>query len=136
MRAIEDKAFNPLSVWENGEFIDLLFYWDYYEAIYIEHLTVSPTIRSSGHGRKILDWLKQKGKILILEIEPLSDEQSHRRLGFYEKEKFCRTPYSFLQLPYRKNLFPQRAINSKLPKTNYPTGVLDFFKFRELTSPK
>lgn len=126
LRAMEDKKFIPLSVWNQGQLLGLLFYWEYDSSIYLEHLAVSPSMRSGGYGAKILHWLKQKGKTIILEIEPLSGVESHRRLKFYKREKFLLTPYTFLQLPYRRDFS-----RIELLLVSYPASISEseYFAF-------
>ncbi|MCG3087870.1 GNAT family N-acetyltransferase [Sporosarcina cyprini] len=58
--------------------------------IFIDYLFVSAQSRGAGIGRKLLDSLKQKGKPIILEVEPVDyeDTDTEKRLKFYARENF------------------------------------------------
>ena len=53
-------------------------------------LFVSKNARGEGLGHKLLEKLKQKGKPIILEVEPVNyeDSDTEKRLHFYKREKF------------------------------------------------
>ena len=74
---------------------------------YVEHLATSPTVRNQGYGRRILDALaREVPGVIVLEVEPPTDETSVRRIGFYRRcgYSLCELPY--LQPPYRKGDSP------------------------------
>lgn len=127
-RALENAAFHCFAIYENKLFIGIFTYWENDSFLYLEHLAVSPEIRSGGYGGKILDFVKRKKKNLILEIEPLNDEQAVRRLTFYERQGFHLTPYKFLQLPYRKQFS-----RIELLILSYPQTITneEFFAFQQ-----
>jgi GNAT superfamily N-acetyltransferase len=58
--------------------------------IFIDYLFVSKDARGQGLGHKLLEKLKQKGKPIILEVEPVDydDTDSEKRLRFYKREGF------------------------------------------------
>ena len=73
----------------------------------VEHLATSPTVRNQGYGRRILDALaREVPGVIVLEVEPPTDETSIRRIGFYRRcgYSLCELPY--LQPPYRKGDSP------------------------------
>ena len=45
LRACNDDRFFPLSVWEGGELIGLMFFWEWDSYRYLEHLAVNPALR-------------------------------------------------------------------------------------------
>lgn len=61
---------------------------DYF--IFIDYLFVSGESRGQGLGHKLLEKLKQKGKPIILEVEPVNykDTDTKKRLKFYQREGF------------------------------------------------
>lgn len=101
VRACSDSQFFPLSAWEGNELIGLLFYWEWDSYRYLEYLAVSPHLRGNGFGSQVLSFLRDSDHTIILEIDPLVNELSVRRLQFYERAGFTLTPYRFVHLPYR-----------------------------------
>ena len=62
--------------------------FDYF--IFIDYLLVTREARGQGLGHKLLDRLKEKGKPIILEVEPVNyeDSDTEKRLHFYQREGF------------------------------------------------
>jgi hypothetical protein len=79
-------------------FAGLLAYWKWDTLIYVEHLAVSPEHRGQGIGHAVLDMLPGT---VILEIEPVEDSATARRLAFYESCGFMRLPQPHVQLAYQ-----------------------------------
>lgn len=116
IRASEDENFHPISAWENGELVGIVFFWEWENYRYLEYLAVTPHLRSRGYGAQLLNYLREYGHTIILEIDPLNNEQSVRRLQFYERAGFTLTPYRFVHLPYRKEAQPQELLILSYPK--------------------
>lgn len=57
---------------------------------FVDYLFVSKESRGSGLGKKALQFLKDKNKPIILEVEPVDyeDTDSEKRLRFYAREGF------------------------------------------------
>ncbi|MGG3467434.1 GNAT family N-acetyltransferase [Neobacillus pocheonensis] len=70
----------------------VLVYFEKADFIFIDYILVARNNRGNGRGRMILDQLKQKGKAIILEVEPvtLNDPDSEKRIRFYEKNDFLK----------------------------------------------
>lgn len=70
----------------------LLLYAEFPTFIFIDYLLINPQIRGKGIGTKVLNLLKQKGKDIILEVEPIdqNDEDTVRRSNFYRKNGFVK----------------------------------------------
>jgi predicted GNAT family acetyltransferase len=68
----------------------VLMYVELDDFVFIDYLFVSKDARGQGLGRKLLEKLKQKGKPIILEVEPVDyeDTDSEKRLKFYKREGF------------------------------------------------
>ncbi|CAG9622847.1 GNAT family N-acetyltransferase [Sutcliffiella rhizosphaerae] len=68
----------------------VLMYVELVNFIFIDYLFVSKDARGMGLGHKLLDKLKEKGKAIILEVEPVDyeDTDTEKRLRFYKREGF------------------------------------------------
>jgi len=68
----------------------VLMYAEFDSFIFIDYLWVSPETRGQGIGHKMIEKLKEKEKPIILEVEPIDDEDSdtEKRLRFYRREGF------------------------------------------------
>ncbi|MGP2656840.1 GNAT family N-acetyltransferase [Malaciobacter sp. WC5094] len=100
---MNNKIYKPLAFIEDDMIIAILFYWDFKPYSYIEHFAVNDKLRGMSYGSKILENFLQDKKDVILEIELISDEISHKRLKFYEKFDFKINEFKHYQVPFRKN---------------------------------
>lgn len=68
----------------------VLMYAEFDSFIFIDYVYVSSASRGQGLGHKLIEKLKQKGKPIILEVEPFDyeDTDSEKRLHFYAREGF------------------------------------------------
>ncbi|MDO5663805.1 MAG: GNAT family N-acetyltransferase [Bacteroidia bacterium] len=129
IRACSDSQFSPISAWEGGELIGLLFYWEWDSYRYLEYLAVNPELRGHGFGSQLLRYLRDTDHTIILEIDPLINELSVRRLQFYERAGFTLTPYRFMHLPYRLESQSQELLILSYPKMITKEQHNDFLKF-------
>lgn len=89
---------------EDGAVAGLIGYWEFPDYLYVEHLAVNPELRGSGHGSRIMrELIGSTDKTIILEIEPVEDEATARRLRFYEKLGFRTNPYRHPQHRYHED---------------------------------
>ncbi|WP_285767576.1 GNAT family N-acetyltransferase [Peribacillus sp. SI8-4] len=68
----------------------VLLYVEGKEFIFIDYLFVSKNSRGQGLGRKLIQKLQKKQKTILLEVEPIqeNDDDSLKRLRFYKREGF------------------------------------------------
>ncbi|WP_153731103.1 GNAT family N-acetyltransferase [Sporosarcina obsidiansis] len=68
----------------------VLMYVETDDFVFIDYLFVSSAARGEGLGKKLLDSLKTKNKPILLEVEPVDDEEpdTGKRLKFYAREDF------------------------------------------------
>lgn len=85
----------------DGAQAGLILYWDFGAYIYVEHFCVEPTMRGHGLGTLILAELAKKGKPIILEIDPLTDDVAVRRKGFYERCGYVANGFAHVHPPYQ-----------------------------------
>ncbi|MGM9642910.1 MAG: GNAT family N-acetyltransferase [Eubacteriales bacterium] len=98
-RVMKDPCYHPCTV-EDGGTVGIVFFWESEEFIYLEHLCIDPECRSKGYGGRVLEFLKAFGKTVILEIEPVVNEQTQKRLSFYERNGFVRNEHFHLNPKY------------------------------------
>lgn len=93
--ADSNPHFFPHLISENGKAIGLLTLWRLPGFTFAEHLAVDPGLRNGGYGARIMQWLKENEKKLILETELPETDLSRRRVAFYERCGFriCPKPY-------------------------------------------
>ena len=86
---------------ENGKIVGLAGYWDFPDYVYVEHLAVDSGLRGGGYGGRMLeDLLRSVAKTVVLEIEPVEDEATARRLRFYERAGFRVNSHAHRQYKY------------------------------------
>ena len=93
-----DYQFNLLM--EEDHLMGELLCWETQEFIYVEHLCILPQLRGQHCGSRALELLEQRGKPVILEIDPPIDDISLRRKGFYERCGFIDNPYEHTHPAY------------------------------------
>lgn len=130
-RAFENPLFHPLSVWENDQLLGIVFYWEWDNYRYVEYLAVTPQLRGQGIGFQIIKQIRDSEHTIILEIDPLINELSVRRLQFYERAGFTLTPYRFMHLPYRLEATPQELLILSYPQMITKEQHTDFLVFIE-----
>lgn len=96
--ALADTAFHCLHLADAGGFAGLLSYWLWPGLCYVEHLAICESRRGQGLGHRALELLPQP---FILEIEPVVDAATARRLAFYESCGLVRLPQPHVQLAYQ-----------------------------------
>ncbi len=96
-KAMREEPSFVCAIEESGA--GLLFHWLHPKFIYIEHLAVQPSERGRGVGSWLLSRLPRDRRV-ILEIDPVEDENSRRRLRFYERNGYEMQPYPHEQLPF------------------------------------
>ena len=97
--AMRDEAFRVLHLSDESGFVGLLSYWQWDQLVYVEHLAITPSRRGQGMGHCVLALLDDVRA--ILEIEPVVDTVTTRRLAFYESCGFTKLPQSHMQLAYQ-----------------------------------
>lgn len=130
-RILENPDYRPAVILEKGQFAGILFYWERSEFVFLEHFATLPALRGQGLGAKALELLKQKGKPVLLEIEPPEDTLTRRRYGFYRRNGFVMNPHRHIQPKYRREDPPL-----ELKLLSYPAPVDDAFyrRFRTYLS--
>ncbi|MBP1156688.1 MULTISPECIES: GNAT family N-acetyltransferase [unclassified Paenibacillus] len=68
----------------------LVLFAEFPTFIFIDYFLVNSKNRGRGIGSKLLDQFKQKGKLILLEAEPIDvdDEDTQKRMKFYLRNGF------------------------------------------------
>lgn len=127
-RALENSAFNLVSFYEEDKYLGFLAFWDFPSYIYLEHFAINENLRGGGYGTKILsELIEEKDKVIILEIDPIEDAQSRKRLSFYKKMGFVQNDFDYKVQSYQnKEEFYELIIISSVRKIS--KGELDIFR--------
>jgi GNAT superfamily N-acetyltransferase len=100
----EADFFVKLFVDHNEEPFAFISWWNIERFRYVEHFMVSSLHRSEGIGSKIFsDFLTQESSSVILEVEPVIDILTERRVNFYKRLGLELLPYDYKQPSYHKN---------------------------------
>ena len=96
-----EDAYHLDQIIQDGRFLGAIFYWEMADFLYVEHFCMEPHLRGRGFGQSALELLAEKGKTVILEIDPPVDDISRRRLGFYQRCGFRENSYAHTHPAYR-----------------------------------
>ncbi|MGB3749966.1 MAG: GNAT family N-acetyltransferase [Arcobacteraceae bacterium] len=103
IKLFDKKSFTMLCYIEDEKVLAILFYWQIERYTYLEHFAVNSTLRGRSYGSKILQEFIDNNQNIILEIEPIIDEATQKRLDFYERFDFRVNNHIHFQVPFRKN---------------------------------
>lgn len=114
LRALQDPLYKAEGIWLDERFAGLLYYWEFGDSRYIEHLAVDPALRGRHIGSDVLA-VFCRGKRVILEIDPPENPVALRRLHFYERLGFVSNPQLFLHPSFRKPFETHRLVLMSYP---------------------
>lgn len=80
--------------------------WQFGDFCFIEHLAIDAAQRSKGYGAMIVQQLLSPDYPCLLEVEPPHDDQSEKRIRFYNRLGFTANAFPYMQPPYHKGLKP------------------------------
>jgi ribosomal protein S18 acetylase RimI-like enzyme len=97
-----------LEAWlEEDQLIGFIGWWSHPHFTYVEHYAINPNLKSKGHGTRLLkEWMAGTPTPIVLEIEPVTDETTRRRLNFYRKLSFVETSFPHRHPAYHRGLPP------------------------------
>lgn len=102
-------------IYEEDKFVGLLLVWETQRFLYVEHFCILPAMRNQRYGQRALELLKQRGKTVILEIDPPVDEISIRRKSFYERVNFKSNDYEHDHPAYHAGYSDHRLVVLSCP---------------------
>lgn len=97
-----DSDYRFALIYDGEIFVGLLLCWEAPSFIYVEHFCVDPQLRNRRYGERALALLGERGKTVILEIDPPVEEMSIRRRGFYERAGFRENSFAHVHPPYHQ----------------------------------
>lgn len=107
---------------EGGKSVGIACYWIFDEYLYVEHLAIDKAAQGGGYGTKLLDFFKKESPgLVILEIEPIIDEITERRLRFYERFGFRMNDHNHILPQYHDDA----PCDMEMILMTYPTTIDD-----------
>ncbi|WP_392565368.1 GNAT family N-acetyltransferase [Utexia brackfieldae] len=100
---------------EQGKFIGFIGSWQMGNFFYVEHFAISAELRGQGYGQQALKLFSQQAKQIILEIDPVIDVVSQKRLHFYQHCGFKHNPYQHFHPSYHPEYKPHQLEILSLP---------------------
>lgn len=91
---------------ENGEIKGFISTYRFDGFCFVEHFAVDAKYRNMGLGHEILQELKMRCGMILLEVEPPTSEQAKRRIAFYERNGFNLNDYAYTQPPISAHTKP------------------------------
>ncbi|MCA9477713.1 MAG: GNAT family N-acetyltransferase [Nanoarchaeota archaeon] len=111
----------------NTELLGFSGVWNFETFQFIEHLAVRKEMRGKGYGTQIMSQLLKEG-LVVLEVEPPVDEQSKKRIRFYENLGFHLNQYEYIQPAYEPTTKPVPLLIMSYPR---PIDLSEFETIRE-----
>jgi GNAT superfamily N-acetyltransferase len=103
--------------------------WTFRDFLFVEHIAIKKELRGKGFGTKLFEeYLKDKKKKVILEVEPPQDSLCKKRINFYNSLGFKLNNFNYIQPAYAENKKPVPMI---LMSYAYLLGEEEFNLFRE-----
>ncbi len=109
-------------------FVGFVGGWQFEHFFYIEHFAIAPELRGKGYGQKVLRLLCQQTKDIILEIEPVIDDMTEKRLRFYQYCGFQKNNYHHFHPNYHLEYEPHQ-----LEILSYPKQI-DLMSFQQFNT--
>ena len=123
---LKDGAYHFDLIYDGGEWMGLMLWWEAETFLYVEHFCILPELRNRHYGQRILAALGKQSKTLILEIDPPTDEISVRRKGFYERCGFVENPYLHVHPPYHRGNHGHELVVMSCPERLTPEEYAAF----------
>lgn len=122
--------FHGLAARDGEVFLGFLTYWTFEKYVYVEHFAVDFPHRGKNVGRTLLrHLLKEVGENVLLEVERPENEESRKRVKFYEQMGFTpREEIDYTQPPY------EPALN-KVPMLLMTHGKVDLKDWKKEIAP-
>lgn len=114
----DSEVFSFLVVSEGAEPVGIISYNDFVDFIYVEHFAIHGSLRGRGYGGRVITefFARQGDKQVVLEVEMPNDEDSRRRIDFYQKHGMTLNTQCYWQPSYvEKRLILPMCLMSRSP---------------------
>lgn len=109
--AFGDDRYNLYCLIEDEIMNSFISFWNFDNYVYIEHLAVNDKLRGKNIGTETLTrFIEEIKKTIILEIDPIIDNVSSKRLQFYQKIGFKENEYKHIHPAYNPQYKPHELI--------------------------
>ena len=126
--AFEQAEYHLAGYTDKGRWIGFISYWEFDTYIYVEHFAIDAALRGQGYGSRVLRmFVEQKGKTVLLEIDPIVDEVSAARLRFYTHCGFRTNPYTHRHPAYREGYQPHLLVLLTAPDAISEEAYMRFY---------
>ena len=118
---------------EKDETIGFISVWDLYDFNFIEHFALDKNYRGKGIGSKMLKQvIDNSKKMVVLEVEPIINEITKKRVDFYTRNGLLYHDYYYEQPALEKE---RERVELKIMST-LPLSTQDFNKVKEILYKK
>ena len=107
LKAFDDQNFSPNFIYENGEFIGYVCFWEFEKFLFVEHFAILENMRGTGCGSRFLKEFSEKAKKpIVLEVELPENEIAIKRIKFYERVGYVLNKFPYTQPAYQPESKP------------------------------
>lgn len=119
-----NKCFEMDALMNDNEFVGFFDFWTFERFAFIEHFAIDSKMRGHNIGSEVIQAFLSKINLpVVLEVEMPKDEQSIRRIGFYERLGFKVLSQGYAQ-PYYDG--SGKLLPLLLMSNNYPFADKNF----------
>ena len=109
--AFQNEKYRLLAFTGRDSLIGFISYWQFDTYLYIEHFAINTELRGMGYGSRLLrSFIHSTDKLVLLEIDPITDSVSEARLRFYKKCGFHENQHPHKHPAYCKEYAPHSLI--------------------------
>lgn len=116
IRIMADREYQFNLIYDENEFVGMILCWETDAFIYVEHFCILPEKRNKNYGQRALELLNNRGKTVILEIDPPLDDISIRRKAFYERVNYRANGFEHIHPPYHRGMKGHRLVVMSCPE--------------------
>lgn len=110
----EEYQFNL--IYDDSVLVGMILCWETESFIYVEHFCILPEMRNKKYGQRALELLNQRGKKVILEIDPPIDAVSIHRKAFYERVRYKANDFWHIHPPYHEEFSGHQLVVMSYPE--------------------
>lgn len=126
---LRDEAYHFDLIFDGERFVGEILYWETENFLYIEHFCINTELRGQRYGQQALELLSERGKTVILEIDPPVDDISIRRKGFYERAGYKANPFAHVHPPYHRGNEGHALVVMSQPEPLTEAAYQDFARY-------